>query len=110
MVIGGVSPIGANLPGLPGVGAVGGASGIGGGISIGGADTGFGEMVKAGLQNVSNAEGAVDQVAQNIASGGPAEIHDLMAASAKAQIQVDLLVQVRNRAVEAYQEIMRIQV
>ncbi|HWH32401.1 MAG TPA: flagellar hook-basal body complex protein FliE [Egibacteraceae bacterium] len=100
---------------VPGIGAVGpgvfgGLPNVGGAPRVPGGGQDFGQMVKAGLQNVSNAEAAVDQVAQTIASGGPAEIHDLMAASAKAQVQVDLLVQVRNRAVEAYQEIMRIQV
>lgn len=100
---------------IPGIGAVGpaGIGGIrpdfGGAPKIGGGQD-FGEMVKQGLQNVSNAEHAVDKVAQTIATGGPAEIHDLMAASSKAQLSVDLLVQVRNKAVEAYQEIMRIQV
>jgi flagellar hook-basal body complex protein FliE len=33
-----------------------------------------------------------------------------MIASTQATLSVDLLVQVRNRAVEAYQEIMRMQV
>ena len=102
MAIGGIGPVGP-----AGVGAASGfrpaVPGVGGGAD-------FGDLVKAGLQNVSNAEAQVDKVTQTIAAGGPAEIHDLMAASAKAQIQVDLLVQVRNRAVEAYQEIMRIQV
>ena len=33
-----------------------------------------------------------------------------MVSMTKAQLNVDLLVQVRNKAVEAYQEIMRMQV
>jgi flagellar hook-basal body complex protein FliE len=102
MAIGGIGAVGPG--GLGGIRPdFGGAAKIGGGQD-------FGEMVKAGLQNVSDAEQSVDQVAQTIATGGPAEIHDLMAASSKAQILVELLVQVRNKAVEAYQEIMRIQV
>lgn len=105
MAIGGIGAV----PGIGGAGAIGGLTAGPGGVSRAGASN-FGEMVKQGLENVSNAEKQVDQVTQSMASGGPAEIHDLMAASAKAQIQVDLLVQVRNRAVEAYQEIMRIQV
>lgn len=105
MAIGGIGAIGA---GLAGAGGVAGPSIPRGAGAAGAAN--FGEMVKQGLESVSNAEKQVDQVTETMASGGPAEIHDLMAASAKAQIQVDLLVQVRNRAVEAYQEIMRIQV
>lgn len=93
-----------------GPGTIGGLPDVGGAPRVPGGGQDFGQMIQNGLENVSKAEAAVDQVAQNIASGGTAEIHDLMAAGAKAQIQVDLLVQVRNRAVEAYQEIMRIQV
>lgn len=73
-------------------------------------DTGFAEALRDGVAEVSAAEGEVDAVAQELAVGGDAEVHDLMAATAKASLSVDLLVQARNRAVEAYQEIMRMQV
>jgi len=71
---------------------------------------GFGDALRNGLQQVSSLEQSADTVAETLASGGNAEIHDLMTATSKAQLSVDLLVQVRNRAVEAYQEIMRLQV
>lgn len=74
------------------------------------AGPGFGAAIERGLQQVSGLEQAADTVTQTIASGGPAQIHDLMIATTKAQLGVDLLVQVRNKAVEAYQEIMRLQV
>jgi flagellar hook-basal body complex protein FliE len=70
----------------------------------------FGEAMARGVQQVSDAEKAADAAALDVATGGPTGIHDLMAATSKASLSVDLLVQVRNRAVEAYQEIMRIQV
>ncbi|HEY8339144.1 MAG TPA: flagellar hook-basal body complex protein FliE [Egibacteraceae bacterium] len=71
---------------------------------------GFADALRNGLQQVSSLERSADTVAETLASGGDAEIHDLMTATSKAQLSVDLLVQVRNRAVEAYQEIMRLQV
>lgn len=71
---------------------------------------GFAEAVTRGVQQVSDAERAADAAALDVATGGSTGIHDLMASTAKAQLGVDLLVQVRNRAIEAYQEIMRIQV
>lgn len=71
---------------------------------------GFGDALAKGLEQVSNLERQADQVTQSLATGGGAQIHDLMVANTKASIGVDLLVQVRNRAVEAYQEIMRMQV
>lgn len=71
---------------------------------------GFGDALQRGLSEVSSLEASADKVTQSMATGGGAQIHDLMAATTKASLGVDLLVQVRNRAVEAYQEIMRLQV
>lgn len=71
---------------------------------------GFGDALMRGLEGVSGLERQADAVTQSLATGGSAQIHDLMTATAKASLGVDLLVQVRNRAVEAYQEIMRLQV
>lgn len=71
---------------------------------------GFADAMKRGLGDVSSLEQQADAVTQSVATGGPAEVADLMTATAKASLGVDLLVQVRNRAVEAYQEVMRLQV
>jgi flagellar hook-basal body complex protein FliE len=71
---------------------------------------GFGDTISAALEAVSQSEFAADSVAESIATGGDASIQDLMISMTKAQLNVDLLVQVRNKAVEAYQEIMRMQV
>ena len=71
---------------------------------------GFGDAIARGLQEVSGLEQQADSAALDIASGGSTGVHELMTATAKAQLGVQLLVQTRNRAVEAYQEIMRLQV
>ena len=71
---------------------------------------GFGETIGKALQAVSDAEQHADTVAKDLASGGDSSVQDLMVAMSKASLSVDLLVQVRNRAVEAYQEIMRMQI
>ena len=71
---------------------------------------GFGETIGKALEAVSDAEQHADAVAQDVASGGDSSVQDLMVAMSKASLSVDLLVQVRNRAVEAYQEIMRMQI
>jgi len=73
-------------------------------------DQGFGASVKNALQSVSNAEAQADAVAVDIATGGNSGVHELMTSMAKAELAVELLVQVRNRALEAYQEVMRMQV
>ena len=71
---------------------------------------GFGDTISNALQAVSESEFAADAIAESVATGGEATVQQLMVSMTKAQLNVDLLVQVRNRAVEAYQEIMRMQV
>lgn len=71
---------------------------------------GFAEALRDGLQGVSRLEHAADAATQSVATGGPAQVHELMVATTKASLGVDLLTQVRNRALEAYQEIMRLPV
>lgn len=62
------------------------------------------------LKGVSNLTGTADSLAQGVATGTLTDVHQFTAAAAKAQLGVELTVAVRNRAVEAYQEIMRMQV
>jgi flagellar hook-basal body complex protein FliE len=102
MAIAPIPPIGSGVPSAPRPAAGAGAARP--------AAPGFGAAIERGLQQVSALENHTDAVTQSVATGGGAQIHDLMVASTKAQLSVDLLVQVRNRAVEAYQEIMRLQV
>jgi flagellar hook-basal body complex protein FliE len=50
-----------------------------------------------------------DQATQALASGEPIELHDVMLALEESNLTFQLGVQVRNKLVEAYQEITRMQ-
>lgn len=61
--------------------------------------------------------GSVNQLTQvsdakqrDLAMGKDVELHDVMIAAEKASVAVQLTAQVRNKLVESYQEIMRMQV
>lgn len=97
------------VSGISGIGAVG-ATGVGRAAAPPAADAGFGEALQRGLQAVSDLEHNADGVAQSLATGGPATIEDLMVSTTKAQLGVEMLALVRDKAVEAYQEIMRMPV
>ena len=71
---------------------------------------GFGDTITNALEAVSQAEFNADALATDVATGGETSVQELMVAMTKASLSVDLLVQVRNRAIEAYQEIMRMQI
>lgn len=71
---------------------------------------GFGDMMKDAVSEVNNLQGNADTLAQKLATGDVQDIHQVMLALNKASSAFGLTVQVRNKAVEAYQEIMRMQV
>jgi len=71
--------------------------------------SGFRDAMQDGLQRVSDLEHTADRMIQDVATGGPTQLHEVMIATAEASIATDMLVQVRDRALEAYHEIMRLQ-
>lgn len=103
------------MAGLEGIGGVAGVPGLTPGVgaqAAAGAQPPMGDFAAAvarGVEQVSDAEKAADAVAVDMATGGESGVHDLMAATTQAGLSVDLLTQVRNRAVQSYQEIMRLQ-
>jgi flagellar hook-basal body complex protein FliE len=63
-----------------------------------------------GLKQVEQSLNQADQLGQQLAAGQLSDVHVYMAAASKAQLAVQMTVAIRDRAVEAYQEIMRMQV
>jgi flagellar hook-basal body complex protein FliE len=62
---------------------------------------------------INNADGAVKEsegMALSLAKGDNINLHDVTIAAQKASLAVSLTTTVRDKAVEAYQEIMRMQV
>lgn len=78
---------------------------------VGAADVGkqFGSFLNDALNNLNDQQIAVDQLNQSFVKGELSDVHQLTIASEKASIGLELTVQVRNKILEAYQEIMRMQ-
>ena len=68
--------------------------------------TGF----QGGLDAVSKSIGAADTATAQVATGTATDLHAVTIAATKAQLGVTMTVALRNKAVEAYQEIMRMSV
>jgi flagellar hook-basal body complex protein FliE len=83
-------------------------AGVGG--SQAAAPTGFGEMLAKGIESVGAAQENASVLSGQMATGELTDISDFTTAAAKASLGVSLTAAVRNRAIEAYQEIMRMQV
>ncbi|KJS23496.1 MAG: hypothetical protein VR72_01380 [Clostridiaceae bacterium BRH_c20a] len=71
---------------------------------------GFKDVLEQALAEVNNLQNSADSTAIAFASGHPnIDIHDVMIGMEKAQLALQLTIEVRNKLVEAYQEIMRMQ-
>jgi flagellar hook-basal body complex protein FliE len=93
-----------------GIAPVAGASGGTAAAGAAGGSTSFADAVKRGLEAVSQQEFQANGLTEALASGQPVQIQDVMAATTKSQLSLDLLVQVRNKALDAYREITNMQV
>lgn len=61
------------------------------------------------LQEVNAAQKESTTMTNKLITGEIEDLHQVMIAAQKASLTLDLTVQVRNKVVEAYQEIMRMQ-
>ena len=71
---------------------------------------GFGKLMEEMVGKVSDLQNTADKSIQSLATGQSKGLHEVMLAVEKASISFQMLTQVRNKAVEAYQEIMRMPV
>ncbi|MGC9007014.1 MAG: flagellar hook-basal body complex protein FliE, partial [Sulfurihydrogenibium sp.] len=70
----------------------------------------FGDILKNFIEEVNNAKLTANQVEQDLALGKVQNIQEAMYLIEKADIYFKLLTELRNKAIEAYQEVMRMQV
>jgi flagellar hook-basal body complex protein FliE len=80
------------------------------GASAASATGGFQSLLQGMIGQVEQSQSQATQAAQNFLGGGDAELHSVALAAQRADLQFNLFLQVRNKAVSAYQEIMRMQV
>jgi len=69
----------------------------------------FSAMLKSFVGDVNAAQLNAGDAVQRLASGETTEIHDVMIAVEKAGVSFELMMELRNKLLEAYQEIMRTQ-
>lgn len=73
-------------------------------------DGGFADVLKDSIQKVNSIQGEADQAIKGLSTGQVNNIHETMIAIEKANLSFNMMVQVRNKLVQAYEEIMRTQV
>lgn len=75
-----------------------------------GGNGGFAKALGEALDSVSRSQAEADLAVEQLQTGESRNLHEVMIAMEKADISLKLAVQMRNKVLEAYQEIMRMQV
>lgn len=76
---------------------------------IGSESENFADMLKNNLDKVNEKQLSSEELSQKFLRGEDVEIHEVMIASEEARISLQMAVQIRNKLVEAYQELNRMQ-
>ncbi|MBU3132144.1 flagellar hook-basal body complex protein FliE [Clostridium gasigenes] len=69
----------------------------------------FDSFFKESLDKVNDKQVAADELTKGFVSGKDVDINDVMLAGEEAKISLQLAVQIRNKVVEAVQELTRMQ-
>ena len=69
----------------------------------------FGEMLKAGIEDVNKMQKTSEKAMGDIATGQVKDLHQAAIAIDKAEMSMKLMLEVRNKAISAYKEILRTQ-
>ena len=70
----------------------------------------FKEMLEGYLKEVNTLQHKADQAVNDLATGKTENLHELIAAVNEADLSFRLMMEMRNKLVDAYKEIMRMQV
>lgn len=74
------------------------------------AGAGFGDLVSQGLEGVNQQLLVSQKDLQQLATGNAENLHQVMIRLEESRLSFQLLLQVRNRVLEAYQDVMKMQV
>ncbi|WP_456322820.1 flagellar hook-basal body complex protein FliE [Hydrogenimonas sp.] len=70
----------------------------------------FGEVLKASLDEVNDMQKSGEKAMNDMATGQVKDLHQAALAIDKAEMSMKLMLEVRNKAISAYKEILRTQI
>lgn len=74
------------------------------------ADSSFAQMLKEGMQHVNETQSDADHAVKELLAGRSKNIHETMLLMEKADMTFKMAMQVRNKIIDAYREVMKMQV
>ncbi|AOY77323.1 flagellar hook-basal body complex protein FliE [Clostridium formicaceticum] len=72
--------------------------------------TSFKELLTGAINEVNKLESNAQAYSMKLASGEIENIHEAMVASQKAEVSLQFMMEIRNKVLDAYREIMRMQI
>lgn len=72
-------------------------------------ESSFGDLLDQAVLNVDQLQAEANQKVGAMLGGNSADVHDAMIAVQKADLSFQLMMQVRNKVIQAYQEVERMQ-
>jgi flagellar hook-basal body complex protein FliE len=77
--------------------------------AAGQAPDGFSDVLRAAYTRVENSGSQSAQMIEGFLAGDRQDLHSVAMAAQRASLEFEMLLQVRNKVVQAYQEVMRMQ-
>lgn len=74
------------------------------------AENSFSDLLTKAIQDVDSSMKESEQAVQSFVAGETENVHDVMISMQRAQVSFQMLTEIRNKAVEAYKEISRMQI
>jgi flagellar hook-basal body complex protein FliE len=71
---------------------------------------GFQDMLTGFISDTNNQQLSANKMAQDFADGKDIEMHEVMIAGEKAKTSIQLLMEIRNKTIDMYKELTRIQI
>jgi flagellar hook-basal body complex protein FliE len=72
-------------------------------------EQGFGGVLGSAIEQVNNLQSTAEQQVTGLLAGNGTDVHSAALSVERASLAFDLMLQVRNKVVSAYQEISRLQ-
>jgi flagellar hook-basal body complex protein FliE len=72
--------------------------------------TSFSDILKESISKVSELEKEADEQTQKLVKNETQDVHSTMISVQKADLSFQMMMQIRNKIIDAYQEIMKLQV
>jgi len=85
-------------------------SAYGAGNATGAPQANFARQLQNAMQEVQSLQVQRDEMVDDMVTGKTTEVHDVMIAAKESQLAFELLMEIRNKLLESYQELMRMPV